>query len=91
MDGLQRAPDVSFSASSVNFMQLKLTTPALVGTPLHDPVDKAHVARWQKFQKTGMGYAMEHATRPATISFAVASSPLALLAWYVLPLSLIHI
>lgn len=33
---------------------------------------------WNEAWRT---YAMEHRTRPATIGFAIASSPVALLAW----------
>jgi hypothetical protein len=33
------------------------------------------------FYMTGNGYAREHGTRPATIGFVLASSPLAQLAW----------
>lgn len=31
--------------------------------------------------KTGLAYALEHGTRPATIGLVVSSNPLALLAW----------
>jgi microsomal epoxide hydrolase len=65
-------------------MMLKLDTPALVSTPLQNETDKAFVERYIKFQKTGMGYALEHGTRPSTIGFTVAASPLSLAAWYVL-------
>ncbi|KAJ9120003.1 hypothetical protein QFC24_005486 [Naganishia onofrii] len=64
-----------------NFMMLKLDTPALVSTPLQNETDKAFVDRYIKFQKTGMGYALEHGTRPSTIGFTVAASPLSLAAW----------
>ncbi|KAJ9094564.1 hypothetical protein QFC20_006879 [Naganishia adeliensis] len=68
------------SSLKVNFLFLKLDAPALRDVPLTD-TDKAHVARYKKFGQTGMGYAMEHGTRPSTIGFAVASSPLALASW----------
>lgn len=48
--------------------------------PLNE-TDQARVQRLQEFHKTGSGYALEHATRPSTIGFALASSPLALAAW----------
>lgn len=67
--------------SHFNFMMLKLDTPALVSTPLQNETDKAFVERYIKFQKTGMGYALEHGTRPSTIGFTVAASPLSLAAW----------
>ena len=37
--------------------------------------------RFHEFNNTGSGYAIEHATRPSTIGFALAASPLALAAW----------
>ncbi|KAK5418788.1 hypothetical protein LTR06_002538 [Exophiala xenobiotica] len=37
--------------------------------------------RAKAFYTTGNAYAREHATRPATIGFALSASPLALLAW----------
>ena len=43
--------------------------------------DKQGLERSKWFITDGHAYAMEHATRPATIGYAVASSPVALLAW----------
>lgn len=43
--------------------------------------EKIGLQRAEKFKSTGSAYALLHATRPSTISFALASSPLALLAW----------
>ncbi|KAF4632021.1 hypothetical protein G7Y89_g6112 [Cudoniella acicularis] len=37
--------------------------------------------RGEDFMKFGTAYAFEHATRPSTIGFVLAASPLALLAW----------
>ncbi|KAL4959819.1 epoxide hydrolase family protein [Aspergillus stella-maris] len=45
------------------------------------PKEQEHLARSAEWQKTGFAYALEHATRPATVGLAMASSPLALLAW----------
>jgi len=44
------------------------------------------------FIKVGSAYAFEHASRPSTIGFVLASNPLALLAWCVssLPNSIPH-
>jgi microsomal epoxide hydrolase len=44
-------------------------------------VEKAGVKRWEAWKATGSAYAMEHATKPATIGFVLRSNPLALLAW----------
>ncbi|RMZ78888.1 hypothetical protein DV738_g3648, partial [Chaetothyriales sp. CBS 135597] len=43
--------------------------------------EKEGLKRAETWIATGRAYALEHATRPATIGFALASSPLALLAW----------
>ncbi|KAL9621026.1 MAG: hypothetical protein Q9160_004544 [Pyrenula sp. 1 TL-2023] len=47
-----------------------ISTPELIG-----------LARAHEFDRTGSAYALEHATRPNTIGFALASSPIALLSW----------
>ena len=40
--------------------------------------------RSDTWRKTGLAYALEHGTRPATIGLVVSSNPLALLAWYLI-------
>ncbi|KAK5248969.1 hypothetical protein LTS06_006035 [Exophiala xenobiotica] len=58
--------------------------------PAEDQIDKRipvsqaeeeglHRTEW--FKQTGSAYALEHATRPSTIGFALGSSPISLLAW----------
>ena len=37
--------------------------------------------RANEFMKTGSAYALEHATRPSTIGFALGSNPVSLLTW----------
>jgi microsomal epoxide hydrolase len=60
--------------------------------PAEDQIDKQipisqaeeeglHRAEW--FKRIGSAYALEHATRPSTIGFALGSNPISLLAWYV--------
>ena len=44
-------------------------------------IEKEGLKRWKEWQATGTAYAMEHATRPATIGTVLASSPIAVLAW----------
>ncbi|KZP29746.1 epoxide hydrolase [Athelia psychrophila] len=39
------------------------------------------VARASEFQKTGIAYAIEQSTRPATLGIVLSSSPVAFLAW----------
>jgi microsomal epoxide hydrolase len=43
--------------------------------------DQAGLKRSEDFMEFGSAYAREHATRPATIGFVMASSPVAQLAW----------
>ncbi|KAM7192607.1 putative epoxide hydrolase [Naviculisporaceae sp. PSN 640] len=45
------------------------------------PEENASLAASQGFFYTGSGYMMEQGTKPATISFALMSSPIALLSW----------
>ncbi|KAJ6584890.1 putative epoxide hydrolase [Mycena capillaripes] len=45
------------------------------------PLEHAGILRCEEFFRSGSAYSREHATRPSTISFVLASSPLALLAW----------
>ena len=45
--------------------------------------ERIGLQRASEFSRTGSAYALEQATRPSTLSFALASSPIALLAWYV--------
>lgn len=44
-------------------------------------LEKAGVERAHEFMTSGNSYALEHGTRPATISFVLSSNPVALLAW----------
>lgn len=46
-----------------------------------DELERRQIARGAEFMRTGTAYAIEHGTRPATIGLALASSPVALLAW----------
>ncbi|XP_014558287.1 hypothetical protein COCVIDRAFT_25228 [Bipolaris victoriae FI3] len=46
-----------------------------------DEVERETLGRAQKWITTGIGYALEHGTRPGTIGSVVASNPLAMLAW----------
>ena len=56
---------------------------AAVGSLPLEEIEKEGLNRGDEFAKTGTAYALEQATRPATIGFVLSSSPLALLAWYV--------
>ncbi|KAF2099549.1 alpha/beta-hydrolase [Rhizodiscina lignyota] len=51
-----------------------------IKSPINDSEEKG-LERHRFFLHNGSAYALEHATRPATIGFVLSSSPLALLAW----------
>ena len=58
----------------------------MMGMPLTEdiPGDEAEAQALQKAKEavdTGLAFALEHGTRPATIGMALSSSPLALLCW----------
>jgi len=46
-----------------------------------DELETRGLERAAAFSKTGSAYALEHAIRPSTIAFALASSPITLLSW----------
>jgi hypothetical protein len=68
----------------VNFVPI-VKPPSILGTvtaPLTlTDTEKQGLERSAWFISQGHAYAEEHATKPATIGFALASSPVALLAW----------
>lgn len=45
------------------------------------PSERKGLERGAEFEKLGRAYALEHATRPSTISLVLGSNPIALLAW----------
>ena len=45
------------------------------------PEEQEQMERNEAWLQTGLAYALEHGTRPATVGLAISSSPLALLAW----------
>lgn len=47
----------------------------------HNEEEKKGIDRGEQFITVGSAYAQEHATRPATIGFVLASNPIALLSW----------
>ncbi len=55
--------------------------PAGVNEAEINEAEKKGLQRMQTFLATGSAYSQEHGTRPSTIGFVLASSPLAVLAW----------
>ncbi|KAJ6104879.1 alpha/beta-hydrolase [Penicillium sp. IBT 16267x] len=45
------------------------------------PEELRIIKRTEAWRQTGLAYALEHGTRPATVGLAISSSPLAMLAW----------
>ncbi|GAW09162.1 epoxide hydrolase [Lentinula edodes] len=43
--------------------------------------EKEGLARWQEFQRSGSGYFQLHSTKPQTLGYSLADSPVGLLAW----------
>lgn len=68
-------------AMHLNFCVMPCPENAAADSLLLEEVDREGLQRGDTFGKTGTAYALEHATRPATIGFVLSSSPLALLAW----------
>lgn len=75
-------------ASHLNFIMS--VPPSPISTPLlvlqylmgwYTPNEKAGLKRAQWFRDEGMGYNQIQGTKPHTIGFALADSPVALLAW----------
>jgi microsomal epoxide hydrolase len=61
-----------------------LPEPANVDSSSIDDLERKGLERTEWFKTVGSAYALEHATRPSTVGFVLASNPLALLAWYVI-------
>ena len=57
--------------------------PEEIDTSNMDDFDKSCVDRWGEFMAWEFAYKHEHATKTATISFVLESSPIALLSWCV--------
>ncbi|KAI1469322.1 epoxide hydrolase 1 [Daldinia caldariorum] len=76
-------------ASHLNYL-LGTSPPTLFSSPLlylrhaldlYTPAERAGLARTRWFRDRGSGYAQLHGTRPHTVGFALADSPVGLLAW----------
>ncbi|KEF61011.1 uncharacterized protein A1O9_02575 [Exophiala aquamarina CBS 119918] len=69
-----------YDECKVNFSMM-WTEPAGVDPKEVNDEERAGVERMQRWMVDGSAYSVEHRTRPATIGFALAASPLSLLAW----------
>lgn len=73
-----------------NFDASSALEPSLLSQPLtwlshklsaYTPQEKAHLARGEFITRTGRGYFEIQATKPQTIGYSMADSPVGLLAW----------
>lgn len=76
-------------ASHLNFVRVS-TPPSFRTNPLlylqdslgaRTEAEQAGLARMKWFEREGVGYNIEQSTKPSTLGFALADSPVALLAW----------
>lgn len=67
-------------AMHINYCAI-VTAPAEVPVATLSEEDRGFVQRGQDFLTKGSAYALEHGSRPSTISLVLSSNPLALLAW----------
>lgn len=72
--------------STVNFCVMTCPDETIHGRLPIEECEREGLRQGDGFVKFGTAYAIEHSTRPATIGFALSSSPLALLAWQVVTL-----
>ncbi|KIW44806.1 uncharacterized protein PV06_03252 [Exophiala oligosperma] len=68
-------------AAHFNFAAQNEMPPGVDESQFTEAEKHAMETRAKAFYTTGIGYAKEHGTRPATIGFALSASPLSLLAW----------
>ncbi|KAF1817350.1 epoxide hydrolase 1 [Eremomyces bilateralis CBS 781.70] len=80
------------SVKSVHINMIRAEPPSFTSNPLlwlqhaltpYSDADKAGLARTAWFAKSGRGYFIEQSTKPQTLGYALADSPVALLAWIV--------
>ena len=55
--------------------------PSTTDASLYTPLETEGLARFKRFNDHGSGYALLHATKPATLSLVLSTNPLSLLAW----------
>lgn len=65
-------------AAHINFCIMP--KPASASTNISE-LEEEGLRRAEEFHRTGSAYALEHATKPSTIAFAIGSNPVSLLAW----------
>jgi epoxide hydrolase len=62
-------------------LNMLTTRPTEEDIPHLTDVEKGRLAQGQRFMQEGMGYATQHSTRPQTLAYGLADSPVGQLAW----------
>ncbi|KAI0972444.1 Alpha/Beta hydrolase protein [Xylaria arbuscula] len=80
---LSRIMSVEYESCKAFHVNMLVADPALKAPSpdLLSPEESQIVQRTESWRQTGLAYALEHGTRPATVGLAISASPLAMLAW----------
>ena len=70
-----------YSLEPIKFYQNPLAFLKCVFDSFFDPREKQALADTMNFVQSGMGYFAEQSTKPQTIGYSLADSPVGLLAW----------
>ncbi|KAI1083614.1 Alpha/Beta hydrolase protein [Whalleya microplaca] len=72
---------LAISYDACKGIHVNMMAPGKLDEPPSDDLERKAVRRATEFLDTGNAFALEQATRPATIGLALSASPLALLSW----------
>ncbi|KAJ3576919.1 hypothetical protein NPX13_g3550 [Xylaria arbuscula] len=80
---LSRIMSVEYDSCKAFHVNMLVADPALKAPSpdLLSAEESQIVQRTETWRQTGLAYALEHGTRPATVGLAISASPLAMLAW----------
>ncbi|GIZ46267.1 hypothetical protein CKM354_000939900 [Cercospora kikuchii] len=80
--GIANIQALAFSSCEAFHVNTFLMAPPVDHEKLYvDEEDKNNIRRCVQFLRTGMAYASEHGTRPATTGLTLQASPIAMLSW----------
>ncbi|KAI0197639.1 Alpha/Beta hydrolase protein [Astrocystis sublimbata] len=80
---LARIMSVEYESCKAFHVNMLVADPALEAPSptLLSPEEAEIVQRTETWRQTGLAYALQHGTRPATVGLAISASPLSMLAW----------
>ncbi|KAI0856214.1 Alpha/Beta hydrolase protein [Xylaria cubensis] len=80
---LSRIMSVEYESCKAFHVNMLVADPALKAPSLDllSSEESQIVQRTETWRQTGLAYALEHGTRPATVGLAISASPLSMLAW----------